>query len=77
MVGVPYSSLVGRLLFLENCTRPDIATVARMAHWEVAKRLLRCVKGSVGNGLVHVCGENAPWEYNDISYSSDPETRRG
>ena len=68
MVGVPYRSLVGSLMYLAVCTRPDIAmgvsTLSRscqdpgMAHWEAAKRLLRYVRGSVGNGLLYVCGED-------------------
>ena len=51
-----YPSLVGKLLYVSNCTRPDItvsvnhlsrymsAPTAR--HWEQAKRILRYLKGT-------------------------------
>ena len=88
MVGVPYRSLVGSLIYLAVYTRPDIArgvsTLSRfcqdsgMAHWKAAKRLFRYVKGSAGDGPLYVCGEDvALWGYSDATYSSDPETRRG
>ena len=88
MVGVSYRSLVGSLMYLALCTRPDIAmgvsTLSRfcqdpgMALWEAAKRLFRYVKNSAGEGLLYVLGEDVSlWGYCDASYGSDPETRRG
>ena len=68
MVGVPYRSPVGSLMYLAICNRPDIAmgvsTLSHfcqdpgMAHWEAAKRLLRYVEGSAGEGLLYVLGED-------------------
>ena len=88
MVGVLDRLLVGSLMYFTDCTRPDIAmgvsTLSRfctdpgMAHREAAKRLLWYVKGSDGDGLLYVCREDvALWGHSDVSYSSDPETRRG
>ena len=88
MLGVPYRSLVGSLMYLAVCTRPDIAmgvsTLSRfcqdpgLEHWEAAKRLLRYVKGSAGEGLLYAYGEDvALWGYSDASYGNDSETKRG
>ena len=88
MEGIPYRSLVGSLMYLAVCTRPDLAmgvsTLSRfcqdpgMVHWEAAKRLLRYVKGSSGDGLLYICGEDvALWGYSDASYGNDQETKRG
>ena len=85
---IPYRSLVGSLMYLAVCTRPDLAmgvsTLSRfcqdpgMLHWEAAKRLLRYVKGSAGDGLLYGKGEEVGlWGYSDASYGSDPETKRG
>ena len=49
-----------------------------MLHWEAAKRLLRYVKGSAGDGLLYSKGEEVGlWGYSDASYGCDPETKRG
>ncbi|CAI7889189.1 unnamed protein product, partial [Closterium sp. NIES-53] len=61
----PYPELVGCLMYLMTCTRPDLAYplsllacyVApgrhRMVHWDVAKRMLRYLCNTSGMGLVH------------------------
>ena len=48
---IPYSSLVGSLMYAQVCTRPDIAFVVGMfgrylsnpgsQHWKAAKKVLR------------------------------------
>ena len=49
-----------------------------LEHWEAAKRLLRYVKGSAGEGLLYTYGEDvALWGYSDASYGNDSETKRG
>jgi hypothetical protein len=54
----PYPALVGKLLYLANCTRPDIAYAVRELarfmgnwgeqHWSAAKHVLRYLKGTKG-----------------------------
>ena len=88
MAGVPYRSLIGSLMYLAVCTRPDLAmgvsTLSSfcqnpgMEHWEAAKRLLRYVKGTAGDGLMFRRGEDVPlWGYSDASYGMDVMTKRG
>ncbi|CAI7778491.1 unnamed protein product, partial [Closterium sp. NIES-53] len=60
----PYPELVGCLMYLMTCTRPDLAyplsILARYVaprrhrpeHWEAAKRVLRCLCSTSGMGLV-------------------------
>ncbi|CAI7836840.1 unnamed protein product [Closterium sp. NIES-53] len=60
----PYPELVGCLMYLMTCTRPDLAYplsllacyVApgrhRKVHWEAAKRVFRCLCSTSGMGLV-------------------------
>ena len=72
-----YPQLVGKLLYASNCTRPDItAAVNYLArfmqrptehHWQLAKRLLRYIRGTVNYCLtfggavspVPVCWQDA------------------
>jgi hypothetical protein len=58
----PYSQLVGALLYLQSCTRPDITqavcVLARFmaaptrAHWHAALRVLRYLTATASLGLV-------------------------
>ena len=82
----PYSSLVGALLYLSVCTRPDIAhavgalsrymTTPSNAHWTAAKGVLRYLAGTRDYGL-HL-GPDSPGiiGYCDSDYASDVDTRR-
>jgi hypothetical protein len=59
-----YAKIIGSLMFLMNCTRPDIAyAVSRLSrythspsneHWHALKRLLKYLKGTMNLGLVYV-----------------------
>ncbi|WJZ85583.1 hypothetical protein VitviT2T_005109 [Vitis vinifera] len=52
---VPYSNVVGSLMYATICTRPDICYVVGMAshyqanprimHWKAVKRILRYLRG--------------------------------
>ena len=57
MEKVPYASLVGSLIYVILCTRPDISYAVGMvsryqsnpgkAHWKAVKRILRYLKGTM------------------------------
>ena len=61
MVDIPYRTVVGSLMYLAVCTRPDLSMAVsalsrycqapQPEHWEAAKRVLRYVKGTIGEGL--------------------------
>ncbi|XP_042988660.1 secreted RxLR effector protein 161-like [Carya illinoinensis] len=56
MQTIPYSSVVGSLMYAQVCTRPDIAYVVGvlgrylsnpgLAHWKAAKKVLRYLQGT-------------------------------
>ncbi|CAN6725171.1 unnamed protein product [Malus baccata var. baccata] len=56
-----YQRMVGKLIYL-TITRPDISYSVSLAsqfmhshtlvHWEIVKRILRYLKGSIGNGII-------------------------
>lgn len=58
---IPYQELIGSLLYLAICTRPDISyavsylsqfnTCFSSIHWTAAKRVLRYLKGTIDLGI--------------------------
>lgn len=72
MADVPYRSLVGSLMYLAVYTRPDLTDLSmaisalsrfcqknpQPVNWKAAKRVLRYVKGTVGDGLGYSLGED-------------------
>jgi Reverse transcriptase (RNA-dependent DNA polymerase). len=60
---LPYKELVGKVMYLATCTRPDIAfTVRELArfmsnygekHWAAAKHLLRYLQGTRSIGIIY------------------------
>uniref|UniRef100_H3H9M2 Uncharacterized protein n=1 Tax=Phytophthora ramorum TaxID=164328 RepID=H3H9M2_PHYRM len=83
----PYRELVGALMYLATCTRPDIAQavgeVAKFckrynkSHWVAAKRILKYLKttqdmGTVFNGAI----KGEPIGYADANWAGDLDTRR-
>ncbi|CAI7817986.1 unnamed protein product, partial [Closterium sp. NIES-54] len=85
----PYSELVGCLMYLMTCTRPDLAYplsllaryVApgrhRKVHWDAAKRVLRYLFSTSGMGLV--LGGRGPVDLSghaDASWVDDSATQR-
>ena len=58
---LPYRELIGSLMYLAICTRPDISfavsylsqynTCFNSSHWTAAKRVLRYLKGSSDLGM--------------------------
>uniref|UniRef100_A0A383VEJ4 Integrase catalytic domain-containing protein n=1 Tax=Tetradesmus obliquus TaxID=3088 RepID=A0A383VEJ4_TETOB len=84
----PYATLVGALLYLANCTRPDIAypvgVLARfmanpgMSHWHAAKGVLRYLAGTSTYGLNYSkAGSSSTLiGYTDSDFAGDADTRR-
>ena len=80
-----YQSLVGSLMYLSVCTRPDLAyTVGILArfsskpnrsHWMVAKRVLRYLKGTANHGIVFTKSESGEClEYSDADWAGTRKT---
>ncbi|KAJ9532898.1 hypothetical protein QJQ45_011004 [Haematococcus lacustris] len=80
-----YSALVGSLLYLSCCTRPDIAyAVGALArhmaaptqqHWTAAKAVLSYLKSTASQGLVFG-GNDSLQGYCDADYAGDKDTAR-
>ena len=82
-----YQSAIGSLLYLAGATRPDISyAVHKLAqycssptteHWNLVKRVLRYVKGTVGLGLLYQRQDNSLLEvYSDSDYAGDMSDRK-
>jgi hypothetical protein len=81
-----YSTLIGSLLYLSVCTRPDIAysvgALAKymakptMAHWTAAKGVLRYLKGTADFGIKFGGGFGVVLGYCDSDFAGDVDTRR-
>ena len=79
-----YSQLIGSLMYLSVCTRPDISqavgALARYmaapttAHWQAAKGVLRYIAGTANFGITFQ-GDNLE-AYCDADYAGDLDTRR-
>ena len=92
MKDVPYRQLTGALLYLANCTRPDIAhavgSCARFGsnpgkvHWQALKRVLRYLAGTRDMGIMYgqPFAEGVPHNcihgYVDGDWGGDADDRR-
>lgn len=83
---LPYQCLVGSLMYLAVCSRPDIAHAASVLsqsnsnynehNWKNAKRVLRYLKGTLNYGLVfRKSGINVEG-YVDADWGNDMKDRR-
>jgi hypothetical protein len=80
----PFAELVGSLLYLANCTRPDIAFGTQLlsrhcanpmqAHWELGKRILRYLKGTMNVRLCYGSDELHLTAYTDSDFAGDLTT---
>ena len=84
---VPYLSAIGALMYLANCTGPDIAFAVNLLarhssaptkrHWNGVKHLLRYLKGTIDLGLYFSYSSNETLVgYSDAGYLSDPHNAR-
>ena len=84
---VPYMSAIGALMYLANCTRPDIAFSVNLLsryslaptqrHWKGIKHIFRYLRGTVDLGLFYSNGSKSQLiGYADAGYLSDPHKAR-
>lgn len=82
-----YRELIGCLMYLCVCTRPDISfCCSRMSqfnncftstHCTAAKRILRYLHGTIDHGLVFTCSKNLNLvSYADADWANDPSDRK-
>ncbi|UYV62168.1 hypothetical protein LAZ67_1008103 [Cordylochernes scorpioides] len=87
MSNIPYKELIGALLYLSNCTRPDISfATSKLSqfcanpgkkHWEAEKHVLRYLSGTIDLELSYVKGNNNKVAmFTDADYGSDTDDRR-
>jgi hypothetical protein len=84
--GYDYRSLVGGLMYLSVCTRPDISyavgALARYmsapssSHWQAALGVLRYLAGTASMGITFSGGDITVQGYCDADYAGDVDTRR-
>ena len=86
-VKVPYQNVIGCLMYLSLCTRPDIAHVTNVLsqfncehtidHWNHVKRVLRYLKSTSNYKLCFQKDSNLNLTgFVDASWGSDPDDRR-
>lgn len=87
MSRVPYANVIGSLMYVMVCTRPDISHVVgvvsryihnpRKDHWQAVKQILRYIHNTVDVGLVfEQKGSQYLIGYCDSHYSDDLDKRR-
>lgn len=83
---IPYQEAVGCLLYLSQCTRPDIANAVvnvsrfntnyRMTHWTAVKRIFRYLNGTINLKLRYSYSAENLSGYTDADWASDVDKRR-
>ncbi|KPJ11482.1 Retrovirus-related Pol polyprotein from transposon TNT 1-94 [Papilio machaon] len=81
-----YRSLVGCIMYIAVCTRPDIAHAASLlsqfnnchsdTHWKAAKRVLRYLKGTIDYKIVYEKSSLCVTGYVDADWASNQLDRR-
>ncbi|CAA7031777.1 unnamed protein product [Microthlaspi erraticum] len=81
---VPYMSAIGALMYLANCTKPDIAFATNLLarysssptrrHWNGIKHIFRYLQGTIEFGLYY--SRNPEVGFADAGYLSDPHKAR-
>jgi hypothetical protein len=84
----PYRSLIGCLLYITTCTRPDIAFVVTQLsrflenpgqqHWNAAVRVLRYLKSTRQHGIIYQGGTGSVTlkAYSDADWGTNLDDRR-
>lgn len=81
-----YRSIIGCIMYLAVCTRPDIAHAASVlsqfnnchseTHWKAAKRVLRYLKGTMDYNIVYEKSSLSVTGYVDADWASNQLDRR-
>jgi hypothetical protein len=82
-----YSELIGSLLYVSVCTRPDIAQAVgaltrymsqpTVTHWQAAKGVVRYLACTIDYGIMFGIGGNTGLQaFTDADFAGDPDTRR-
>jgi hypothetical protein len=81
----PYRAIVGSLLYLSCCTRPDISTAVGelcrfsanpgVQHWTAVKQVLRYLQGTRPTGI-QLGGDGTLIGWSDANWGGDISTRR-
>ena len=83
---IPYASVVGSLMYVMLCTRPDIYYSVGMVsryqsnlgpkHWEAVKHILKYLRRTKDYMLVYHCEDLIPISYTDSNFQSDLDFRK-
>ncbi|XP_070010467.1 secreted RxLR effector protein 161-like [Nicotiana sylvestris] len=87
MESIPYSSIVGSLMYAQTCTRPDISFAVEMQgryqsnlgidHWKAAKKVLRYLKGTKDYMLMYRRSKHLEVVgYSDSNFAGCIDTRK-
>lgn len=88
MENVPYQAAVGSILFLTQCTRPDITfAIGNLSqfnnnpgrpHWNAVKRLISYLKGTIDHKLLFSRKSDTPiiCGYTDADWASNVDDRK-
>ena len=86
MARVPYSSVIGSLMYVMMCTRPVINFViglvsrfqsnSRLAHWKAVKWILCYLKGTTDCMLCYRSVNLNLVDYNDVDWGGDLDERK-
>ncbi|XP_070019556.1 secreted RxLR effector protein 161-like [Nicotiana sylvestris] len=87
MESIPYSSIVGSLMYAQTCTRLDISFAVgmlgryqsnpRIDHWKAAKKVLRYLKGTKDYMLIYRRSKHLKVVgYSDLDFAGCIDTRK-
>ncbi|XP_070029409.1 secreted RxLR effector protein 161-like [Nicotiana sylvestris] len=87
MESIPYSSIVGSLMYAQTCTRPDISFAVEILeryqsnpgidHWKAAKKVLRYLKGTKDYMLMYRRSKHLEVVgYSDSDFAGCIDTRK-
>ena len=82
----PYRELLGCLIYLSNCSRPDITFIviklsrfikdARWLHWKAAIKVLMYLSTTKNLGILYKSGDMNLIAFSDSDFASDVDTRK-